>query len=132
MSRFKKYLTTFILASSAGVLYYFVVFPFLFWFYDAVGCNISGNPDCTAQFILTSLLQSYPVNPSDIFVLFLLFLPPAVLSFGVTAVGIKENRSKGKSTQNIVIFFLIVTFMFHVIPLVLLSGDGAFLPNLFG
>lgn len=132
MSRFKKYLTTFILASLAGVLYYFVVFPFLFWFYDAVGCKISGNPDCAIQFTLTSLLQSYPINPSDIVVLFLLFLPPAVLSFGVTAVGIEENRRKGKSIQNIVIFFLIVTIMFHVIPLVLLSGDGLISPNLLG
>jgi hypothetical protein len=132
LSRFKKYLTTFILASLAGVFYYFVVFPFLFWFYDAVGCKISGDPNCTVQFTLTSLIQNYPINPSDILVLFLLFLPPAVLSFGITAVGIKENRSKGKSIQNIVIFFLIVTFMFHVIPLVLLSGDGAISPNLLG
>jgi len=126
VSRFKKYLTTFILASLAGVAYYFVVFPILFWFYDAVGCKISGNPDCNAQFTPESLLQSYPASPSDILVLFLLFLPPAVLSFGITAVGIKENRQKGKSIQNIVIFFLIVTFMFHVIPLVLLSGGAAF------
>jgi hypothetical protein len=132
VSRFKKYLTTFILASLAGVIYYVIVFPILFWFYDAVDCIFSSNPDCTAQFTLKSLIQSYPINPSDVLILLLLFLPPAVLSFGVTAVGIKENKSKGKSIQNIVIFFLIVTFMFHVIPLVLLSGDGTISPYLLG
>ena len=126
VSRFRKYLTTFILASLAGVAYYFVVFPILFWFYDAVGCKFTSNPDCAAQFTMKSLVQSYPVNPSYVLVLFLLFLPPAVLSFGITAVGIKENWQKGKSIQNIVIFFLIVTFMFHIIPLVLLSGGETF------
>jgi hypothetical protein len=122
VSRFKKYLTTFILASLAGVVYYFAVFPILFWFHDAVECTISSNPDCTAQFNLTSLIDSYPGRAADVFILFLMFVPPAILSFGVTAVGIEENRQKGKSIQNIVIFFLIVTFMFHVIPLVLLSA----------
>ncbi len=132
MSRFKKYLTTFILGSLAGVIYYFVVFPILFWFYDAVDCQISSDPNCTAQFTVKSLLQSYPANPSDLLVLFLLFIPPAVLSFGITAVGVKENLEKGKSIQNIVIFFLIVTFMFHIIPLVLLSGDSTVASNLSG
>ena len=44
----------------------------------------------------------------------------------MAAVGIKENRRKGKSIQNIVIFFLIVTLLFHIIPLVLLSGEQIF------
>jgi Na+/melibiose symporter-like transporter len=128
VSRFKSYLTTFILASLAGVIYYFVVFPILFWFYDLVNCNVASIPDCSTKSNLKTLIQSYPTNFSDIFVLLLMFLPPAILSFGVTAVGIKGNRRKGKSIQNILIFFLIVTFLFHIIPLVLLSGDPAFSP----
>jgi hypothetical protein len=92
-------------------------------------CKVAGNLECDAKFSLKTLIQSYPTNPSDIFVLFLMFLPPAFLSFGVTAVGIKENRRKEKSIQNIVIFFLIVTFMFHIIPLALLTGERAFARN---
>ena len=129
MSRFKKYTATFLLSSLIGVIYYFVVFPILFWFYDRVICKVAGELGCDAKFSLKTLIQSYPTNPSDILVLFLMFLPPAILSFGVTAVGIKENRRKGKSIQNIVIFFLIVTFMFHIIPLALLTGERAFAPN---
>ena len=129
MSRFKKYIATFLLSSLIGVIYYFVVFPFLFWFYDRVDCKIAGDPECDAKFSLKSVIASYPTDISDILVLILMYLPPAILSFGVTAVGIKENRRKGKSIQNIVIFFLIVTFMFHIIPLALLSGDRAFSPN---
>jgi hypothetical protein len=129
LSRFKKYTITFLLSSLIGVIYYFVVFPILFWFYDLVICKVAGNPDCNAKFSLKTLIQSYPTNPSDILVLILMFLPPAILSFGVTAVGIKENRRKGKSIQNIVIFFLIVTFLFHIIPLVLLSGEQIFRSN---
>ncbi len=129
MSIFKKYTATFVLSSLIGVIYYFVVFPILFWFYDRVICKVAGDLECDAKFSLKTLIQSYPTNPSDILVLFLMFLPPAILSFGVTAVGIKENRRKGKSIQNIVIFFLIVTFMFHIIPLALLTGERAFAPN---
>ena len=129
MSRFKKYIGTFVLWSLIGVIYYFVVFPILFWFYDRVICKIARDPGCDDQFSLTTLVQSYPIDPSDIFVLILLFLPPATLSFGVTAVGIKENQRKGKSIHTIVIFFLIVTFMFHIIPLALLTGERAFAPD---
>ena len=126
MSRFKKYTATFLLSSLIGVIYYVATFPFLFWFYDVVNCKIAGNPECDAKFSLKSLIASYQINPSDLVVLMLMFMPPAILSFGVAAVGIKENRRKGKSIQNIVIFFLIVTFLFHIIPLVLLSGEQIF------
>ena len=129
MSRFKKYIAAFVLSSLLGVIYYVTTFPFLFWFYDVVNCKISGSQDCNQSFNLKSLIASYQINPSDLVVLMLMFMPPAILSFGVAAVGIKENRRKGKSIQNIVIFFLIVTFLFHIIPLVLLSGEQIFKPT---
>ena len=126
MSRFKKYTATFLLSSLIGVVYYVATFPFLFWFYDVVNCKIGGSQDCNQSFNLKTLIESYQINPSDLVVLILMFMPPAILSFGMTAVGIKENRRKDKSIQNIVIFFLIVTFLFHIIPLVLLGGEQIF------
>jgi hypothetical protein len=125
VSSFSKYLPTFILGSLAGLIYYLVVFPLLFWFYDVVTCKLAAAADCDARFTLGGLIRSYPTRASDVLVLVLMFLPPAILSFGVTAVGVKESRHDGKSMQNIIIFFLLVTILFHVIPLVLLSGDEA-------
>ena len=126
MSSFSKYLPTFILGSLAGLIYYLFAFPLLFWFYDIVACKLGAGTECEARFTLGGLIRSYPTRASDILVLVLMFLPPAILSFGVTAAGVKENRRKGKSIQNIIVFFLMVTFLFHLIPLVLLSGDEAF------
>jgi hypothetical protein len=126
MSSFRKYLPTFILGSLAGVIYYLVVFPPLFWVYDVVTCKLRSGADCDASFTLDAMIGSYPTRASDIAILVLIFLPPAILSFGVTAVGIKENRAAHKSIQTVVLFFGLVTVLFHVIPLVLLSGDEAF------
>lgn len=129
MSLFKKYTATFLLSSLIGVIYYVATFPFLFWYYDVANCKISGSQDCNQSFDLKTLIESYQINPSDLVVLMLMFIPPAILSFGVAAVGIKENKRKGKSIQNIVIFFLIVTLLFHIIPLVLLGGEQIFRPT---